>query len=567
LADASTHRRLQEILLADDEACEWFDRVSLVHSLLHLDGYHDTLELPPSVFPDRALEVALGASDHDSHFLHLSTKASASRAPRSIATRLSGGGGLGGRYRLLMAIAASLLIVATGVGSLLYATHSARPFRGEEVATVRAAVGARFAYGSDGDTRPKPGSSLRQGRYELLDGLLEIEYPSGANLVIMSPAEFRLADAMRVELVDGKLSADIPEAAIGFTVDTVGGSVVDLGTSFGVEARRGESADVHVFEGEVRVETAEETGEAVVPLQLFAGHASRINPFSSIPSGIDVDHLRFVRHLGVARNRYADAILALKPAVYYRMEPVGDGDWLEDCSPSGAHAKIHTSTSGGSPWTGGKVGAAFALGGPSQQTFAVAADYPKAEGDELTVVCWVYAESRPFWASISKNWGNPVTRGQFHFGLLGFTGELAAHIFDPDNPCDEEGYIRDVCAQDSVPLPLHEWHHVAMVADGSTLRLYRNGVEVGRAPYESLHMEPNLRALAIGTKLEDSGDSPADMPNRSMWDGRLDELAIFNHALSPNEIRNLYELSRDSTEVVELVVQEPQLTIALDEGR
>jgi hypothetical protein len=30
-----------------------------------------------------------------------------------------------------------------------------------------------------------------------------------------------------------------------------------------------------------------------------------------------------------------------------------------------------------------------------------------------------------------------------------------------------------------------------------------------------------------------------------MWDGNLDELAIFNHALSTSDIRALYELGSD----------------------
>ena len=152
------------------------------------------------------------------------------------------------------------------------------------------------------------------------------------------------------------------------------------------------------------------------------------------------------------------------------MEPSGKGDVLADSSPSGVDALIHRGAMAGSPWAGGRVGAAFRLGGPTERTYAIARNYPRASGNELSVVCWVYAESRPCWASIAKNWGYDwESRGQFHFGLLGSTGELAAHIVDKSHTHDESGKCIDLCAQDSIPLPLNQWHHVAMVADGDSL--------------------------------------------------------------------------------------------------
>jgi hypothetical protein len=89
----------------------------------------------------------------------------------------------------------------------------------------------------------------------------------------------------------------------------------------------------------------------------------------------------------------------------------------------------------------------------------------------MTVAAWIYAKSRPRWASIAKNWaGGDEDRGQFHFGLYEDSGELEAHI--------EDGSGKEIIVKDTVPLPLHTWHHVAFVADGSVMRLYRHGLEV-----------------------------------------------------------------------------------------
>ena len=112
-------------------------------------------------------------------------------------------------------------------------------------------------------------------------------------------------------------------------------------------------------------------------------------------------------------------------------------------------------------------------------------------------------------------------------------GELEAHMVDSSG--------KEVVVRDTIPLPLNTWHHVAFVADGKMLRLYRNGREVDAKPYHKLHRDPRIKALAIGTKLNLTGDAPEER-DFNMWDGRLDELAIFNHALTAKQILDLYQL-------------------------
>jgi hypothetical protein len=216
------------------------------------------------------------------------------------------------------------------------------------------------------------------------------------------------------------------------------------------------------------------------------------------------------------------------------MDPMGDGTLLRDVSPYAAHAKIEFGRASEPVWAAGKVGLAFSLGGPGQQTYATVASYPQAQDDKLSVVAWINARSRPRWASIAKNWAGSDQWGQFHFGLHYDSGELEAHIQDSSG--------KEITVKDSISLPLNVWHHVAFVADGKMLRLYRNGREIDSAPYHQLRSDPRIKALAIGTKLNLSADAP-DHHDFNMWDGRLDELAIFNRAISAEQIRSLYELS------------------------
>jgi hypothetical protein len=435
------------------------------------------------------------------------------------------------RFPLRLAAAAAFVAVAVGL-SFLNANRQQRPFRGAETATLTKAVGAQFAFGLNAGSPLVEGTQLRQGVYELLQGLIEIEYRSGAVLVVRAPATFDLVDEACVRLEDGQLAAHVPKEAIGFRIESPGATVIDLGTDFAVQAIKDKESEVHVFNGEVLVDLHGEKGRSADLLRLVTGKAARVDYLTGMPSGIDLDNQQFLRTLREDDSSYEDAVLALDPAVYYRMEPSGDGTQLADASANGANARIHFGRATTPLWTSGRVGAALALGGPSQGTYAAASEYRQAEGEELSGVAWVFARSRPRWASIAKNWaGGDDDRGQFHFGLYDDVGELEVHMVDNQG--------KEVVVRDEIPLPLNQWHHVAFVADGEELRLYRNGVQVASKPYHSLHRDPRIKALAIGTKLNLAGDAPEEH-DFNMWDGRLDELALFNRALTHEQVQSLF---------------------------
>ena len=73
----------------------------------------------------------------------------------------------------------------------------------------------------------------------------------GARVVIEAPAEFHFESAQRLHMGRGRLSADVPAGAKGFTVVTPSGDAVDLGTQFGVDVPASGAAEIHVFAGEV----------------------------------------------------------------------------------------------------------------------------------------------------------------------------------------------------------------------------------------------------------------------------------------------------------------------------
>jgi hypothetical protein len=182
-----------------------------------------------------------------------------------------------------------------------------------------------------------------------------------------------------------------------------------------------------------------------------------------------------------------------------------------------------------SQWGPGRIGQALSFADPTNQNYVIAPDYVKPT-NTMTVSAWVWAESRPTWASIAKNWGASLA-GQFHFGLTDNSGQLGNYLTD--------GSGATVSAFDVVPLPLGSWQQVAFVADGARMRLYRNGLQVAEsATYNGSLLTPPMTSLGIGVKTDDSGSAPAAIPG--YWHGKLDDLGIWGRALTPDEIFGLY---------------------------
>jgi hypothetical protein len=136
-------------------------------------------------------------------------------------------------------------------------------------------------------------AALHKGRFKLERGYARLTFQKGADVSIEAPAEFRLDSAKRMVLFSGRLFADVPPSARGFTVDTPCGRVVDLGTQFGVRANSGSSSDVHLFKGKASLTPAGPAGSGKREI-MTAGRASRIDVAGQVRS-IAVDDKAFVR--------------------------------------------------------------------------------------------------------------------------------------------------------------------------------------------------------------------------------------------------------------------------------
>lgn len=172
-------------------------------------------------------------------------------------------------------------------------------------------------------------------------------------------------------------------------------------------------------------------------------------------------------------------------------------------------------------------------------------------GNDATVVAWVWANSLPDWATIAKNWGDSIA-GQFHFGA----GQAAADTLN-NFATDSSGAGFSIGTSAS-NIPLNQWVHVAFVLDSSAgqQRMYINGALDGpAAAYTDLDQTPAVGgAFGIGNKPNDAGDNVGAVGD---WDGLIDEVGVFDEALSVNQIAQIIADAQEGIQLDGSSVPEP----------
>jgi len=142
----------------------------------------------------------------------------------------------------------------------------------------------------------------------------------------------------------------------------------------------------------------------------------------------------------------------------------------------------------------------------------------------LTVSAWVWADTVGDGRAIAENWGN-ATAGQFQL-FLGANRALEARLAQANG---------DVATNRGpsglVGFKAGQWHHVALVADGTRLRLYDNGTEVGKPADYAGALKQDFLPLGIGVRPDDSGGVLGER-----WVGVLDEVELSRVGRSSNWI-------------------------------
>ncbi|APZ90527.1 LamG-like jellyroll fold domain-containing protein [Fuerstiella marisgermanici] len=123
-------------------------------------------------------------------------------------------------------------------------------------ATLRRSVDLKW---SAGGNEYRDGDVLTNGRLQFEEGVAEIDFFCGATLIVEGPAALNIESDWSVKVASGRLRANVPPAARGFIVKAAGSEIIDLGTEFALEVKS-ENARVEVIDGELEIRGGEHDG-------------------------------------------------------------------------------------------------------------------------------------------------------------------------------------------------------------------------------------------------------------------------------------------------------------------
>ena len=92
----------------------------------------------------------------------------------------------------------------------------------------------------------------------------------------------------------------------------------------------------------------------------------------------------------------------------------------------------------------------------------------------------------------------------------------------------------------NTPLTVNQIYHVVSTYDGTTIRIFINGVESGSGLAQTGNIQSNTEELTIGVRYRIRNDSRFD----SFFTGNIYLTRIYNRVLTPSEVLQNYNATK-----------------------
>ena len=410
-----------------------------------------------------------------------------------------------------------------------------------------------FAIEWDQEIQPQIGDTIPPSVLRLKSGLAQIEFYSGASLLLEGPAELQLISADQCFCRKGKCRVVVPRSAQGFTVLSADIEMIDLGTEFGVEVTPQRETQVHVFDGKVELYPPDTQRTAENRIELLAGTGRRIersgelSPIVADPN-VFVSMREMKQRVDEDMTRRADLwvrhMITVKQDPRFIVTYDFEEDWEED-------RVLHNHGIGGRSLDGAVVGCEWSEGrwpGKRALEFKRPGDrvciHVPGEYDALTLAGWIRVDGLDReYSSLMLTDGWDV--GEIHWQILR-SGQLRLGICH----LELEGRSRGLGLNYDSPAVwnlsrIGQWIHVAVVVDNPSgfVTHFANGRELSREPlHETVKMRVGDAQIGNWRPYSDSFYKSAKgaVPIRN-FNGRIDEFIIAGHALRNEDIQSLYQ--------------------------
>jgi hypothetical protein len=205
------------------------------------------------------------------------------------------------------------------------------------------------------------------------------------------------------------------------------------------------------------------------------------------------------------------------------------GQWNFDGNVTDSASTNHGTAFGAPAFVAGKIGSAVDLDGVDDYI-----QLPAGVGmaKDITVATWVNWDGGNNWQRIF-DFGSGIHQHMFLTPKSG-SGTLRLVFKDSINGTDSEQQVN------TTVLPTGQWVHLAVVLKGDYATLYRNGVAVGSV----FNVPMNL--IDFTATQNYIGKSQYADP---LFNGRVDDFRVYNHALSGAAVWNLWGQSANQAPV------------------
>ncbi|MHC4875319.1 MAG: LamG-like jellyroll fold domain-containing protein [Planctomycetota bacterium] len=539
--DAAGVERIRKILRTDSEARAHYVRLQMLKAALKFD---DEAGLTSNV-DNRSRQTSASSTAQEPHSGESGDRSAAAWRPRS------------------WALAVAVIVICIQAGRLVQLeleTRQDTPLQtsgetvaeadprnnaveatSQGVALVTRLVDVAWAAGQ----QPlELGDALPPGRLALDSGYAQVEFFCGATVVLEGPAKLDLQSPLLARVVSGRLRAQVPPAARGFSLEVDDMTVVDLGTEFGL-AVSPEGASVQVFDGEVELQHPTQAKRL-----LTAGDAIH-RAIDGSCADTDITPSRFLdiaalesQAQGQRDARYdrwqawSSRLRRDKRVIaYYAFDQTGGWQRRLDSSVEPSNPELDGAIVGARRVDGrwpSKSGLEFKRPGDR-----VRVQIP-GEFQSLTFACWVKIDSLDRWYN-SLFLTDNYNKGEPHWQILD-TGQLYFSVRpsgrDEPGPRDFKALSPAFWNADLSG----RWIHLAVVYDveASAITHYLNGQPLSRHDVPEEQMVPTrIGAASIGNwSLPTQPNSEFAIRNLN---GSIDEFAIFSAALSADEIKEIHD--------------------------
>ncbi|QDS98476.1 LamG-like jellyroll fold domain-containing protein [Adhaeretor mobilis] len=462
---------------------------------------------------------------------------------------------------LWLTLAASLLLLVGGIAFTLGhgsgSQHTAQLTPNDDYqlidqertiagyATLRNSVDIEWSAGA---TSYRDGDVLSAGILEFEKGIVEIDFFCGARLLVEGPAKMKLESDWSVRFLKGRLLANVPPAARGFTVKTADSEIFDLGTEFSLNVDS-EHARVEVLNGEVELRGGEHHGNHLVTGQSSwlkgEGDEKSLEAFSTVKDfrllSEAAKQRRFKQWKSYSEKRRLDERLI----AYYPIPELSEGRMIRNAASD--NEQRDGALVGMVSQSAGRFGSSSPCLGFHRPGSRVRVMID-GEYSAFTFTCWAKIDSlehRYNALFLTDGYEN----GEPHWQVLD-DGRLMFSVMVDDTQEIQRPKVKDAGLHEvyySEPIwdvtMSGQWIHLASVYDPARREVshYLNGEQVSS---QEITDEYYIKKLRIG---------PAEIGNwgqpfrKTPWfsvrnlQGMVDELAIYNAALADEEIEALYE--------------------------